>query len=116
MDDIAAQFIGLFEIVVSLPKQPSLHERIESPPRPRVDLVRHFSKFIDGSHAHSLMDRARGRFEADQLGRADIAFRRLEPHPDSAPVGRVRLVETQGAKLVAPESYYLRPRVNSGNF
>jgi hypothetical protein len=42
LDDIAApQFIGLFEIVVSLPKQPSLHQRIESPPRPRVELVRH---------------------------------------------------------------------------
>ncbi|MGB7855497.1 MAG: hypothetical protein WBL48_06320 [Pseudolabrys sp.] len=53
MDDVATpQFIGLFEIDVSLPKQPSLRQRIESPPRPRIDLVRHLSKFIDGSHAH----------------------------------------------------------------
>jgi len=72
LNDVATpQFVSLFEIIVSLPKQPSPRQRIEIQPRPRVDLVRHFSKCIDGSHAHSLMDRTQGRFEADQLGQAN---------------------------------------------
>jgi hypothetical protein len=62
----APQFVGLSKKVVGPLHKHLFRRGINGRSRPRIEIMRHLPKFIDGRHAFSVMQSALVCFEANQ--------------------------------------------------